>query len=355
VRRLLGIRIAAALAVALAGTATAAAGGVSKNAPKNTSASKPTPASLVRPGEFEINGDVAQPRTLKVSELAILPQQTISVTIDGVSHTETGPTLESVVNLAVPNYLACNKNNLLRWSILVTSRSAGSTVLGVCEIDPGFGNRQAILSLSEDGQFLTMQGPRLIVPGDAAWTRDVAHVEMVTASMATPQLPVGGCTPSGSPPPYITPTIGSLIVNGDVANPTTYSFARLQAMPQVSQTVSFLTGSTPTTNTDTGPLLSAILDAAQPKLRKTCRNDELHFYVAITGSDGYTSILSFGEIDPNLGNRNPLVSLTENGTSLASAGPRVLQNGDVKGGRAVSGTVALTVFRVAPRTPAAGC
>ena len=353
-RRLLGILIAAAVVGGLTTAAIAATGGVSKNAPKKKVAAKAAPASLVHPGEFEINGDVAQPRTLKVSELAILPQQTISVTIDGATHTETGPYLESVLNLAVPNYLACNKNNLLRWWIQVTSRDAGSTVLGVGEVDPGFGNRPAILSISEDGKFLTMQGPRLIVPGDGASTRDIAHVEMVSTGMAAPQLPIGGCTASGTPT-YISPTIGSLIVNGDVANPTTYSFAQLQAMPQTTQTVSFLSGSTPTTNTEAGPLLSSILDAAQPKFKKTSRNDKLHFYVAITGSDGYTSILSYGEIDSSLGNRNPIVSLSENGTSLATVGPRILQNGDVKGGRAVSGTVAVTVFRVAPLTPASSC
>lgn len=347
-KRLLGILFAAVVVAALTISATAAMG-----AKKPAKAAK-TVKAAVPPGKIEINGDVAQPRTLKVSELAILPQQTITVSIDGVAHTETGPYLESVLNLAVPNYLGCNKNNLLRWWIQVTSRSAGSTVLGVGEVDPGFGNRQAILSISEDGKFLTMQGPRLIVPGDGASTRDIAHVEMVSTGMAAPQLPVGGCSASGSPT-YISPTIGSLIVNGDVANPTTYSFAQLQAMPQTTQTVSFLSGTTPTTNTETGPLLASILDAAQPKFMNTCRNDKLHFYVAITGSDGYTSILSYGEIDPSLGNRNPLVSLTENGTSLASVGPRVLQNGDVKGGRAVSGAVALTVFRVPPITSAASC
>ena len=240
----------------------AATSGASKNAPKKKAAAKAAPASLVHPGEIAISGDVAQPRTLKFSELAILPQQTISVTIDGTTHTESGPYLESVLNLAVPNYLACNKNNLLRWWIQVTSRDAGSTVLGVGEVDPGFGNRPAILSISEEGKFLTMQGPRLIVPGDGALTRDIGHVEMVSTGMAPAQLPIGGCTASGSPT-YITPTIGSLIVNGDVADPTTYSFAQLQAMPQTTQTVSFLSGSTPTTNTETGPLLASILDAAQ--------------------------------------------------------------------------------------------
>lgn len=34
---------------------------------------------------------------------------TITVSIDDVSHTETGPSLESVANLVVPNYLGCKR------------------------------------------------------------------------------------------------------------------------------------------------------------------------------------------------------------------------------------------------------
>lgn len=64
-----------------------------------------------------------------------------------------------------------------------------------------------------------------------------------------------------------------------------------------------------------------ILAAAQPKFKSTCPNDELRFYVAMTGSDGYASILSYAEIDPNLGIRNPLDSLTENGSSLVPPAP----------------------------------
>ena len=126
-RRLLGILITAVIVGGVTTAAIAATGRADKKPPpKKTPVAK---ASTVPPGEIEINGDVAQPRTLKFSELAILPQQTTTVSIDGVSHTETGPSLESVANLVIPNYLGCNKNNLLRWWMLITSRSAGSTVL----------------------------------------------------------------------------------------------------------------------------------------------------------------------------------------------------------------------------------
>ena len=66
-------------------------------------------------------------------------------------------------------------------------------MLGVGEVDPLFGNRPAILSMSEDGQFLTKTGPRLIVPGDGSSVRAISRVVMVTAGMPTPQLAVPGC------------------------------------------------------------------------------------------------------------------------------------------------------------------
>jgi hypothetical protein len=162
-----------------------------------------------------------------------------------------------------------------------------------------FGNRAAILSISDDGKFLTAVGPRLIVPGDAGSARDLRHVAMVTTRRANPQLPISGCPSTAN---LFTPSVPSLVVNGDVRTPQTLAFSQLQGMTQVGQTVSFLSGSTPTTASKSGPTLADVL-------AKAAR-----------------------EIDPSLRNRNPLVSLVENGGSLANAGPRVVQSGDVRGG-----------------------
>jgi hypothetical protein len=121
-------------------------------------------AGIVPPQSITINGDVAAPRTLKWPELAILPQQTMTVTIDGVTHVEKGPSLIDVIGYATPNILACSRNDLLRWWIMVTNQDGQSAVFGRGEVDTGFGNRPAILSISEDGKFLTTkQGPRLNV------------------------------------------------------------------------------------------------------------------------------------------------------------------------------------------------
>lgn len=97
---------------------------------------------------------------------------------------------------------------------------------------------------------------------------------------------------------FVTPTIGSVIVNGAVAKPMTLSLSSLEALPQRTMPVTFLSGTNPVANTETGPLLADVLALAQPKFHKTCPNDRLRFYVVVTASDGYASILSWGEIDP---------------------------------------------------------
>jgi hypothetical protein len=175
---------------------------------------------------------------------------------------------------------------------------------------------------------------------------------MVTTRRAVQGLPVSGCPTTSS---VFSPSVPSIVLNGDVKSPQTLTFSQLQSLPQVGQTVSFLSGTTPTTTAELGPTLADVLAKAAPNFKTSCPNDRLRWFVEITGSDGYASILSYSELDPAIGNRNPLVSLSENGVSLVNAGPRVVQNGDVRGGRLVSGSVALSVFRVAPRVPVAGC
>ena len=189
-RKAIALAALAALVVSSA-SALATTGRGTKTAPSKATASAAV-AGLVR-----IDGDVASPRVLRTAELAILPQQTVTITMTSggkaVTHTEQGPYLADVLNLTTPNFRACSRNDLLRWWILVTNVKGAAVVLGRGEIDPGFGNRPAILSIAEDGRFLTAQGPRLIVPGDGGDRRQLRNVSVVTAGRATPQLAVSGC------------------------------------------------------------------------------------------------------------------------------------------------------------------
>jgi hypothetical protein len=302
-----------------------------------------------------VNSSTGTLVTLKTSELAVLPQTTVTVPINGKSTTESGPLLSALLTYAGVQYDSACKNDELRYWVEATNPKGQAVVITAGELDTGFGNRPAILSISENGQFLTSQGPRLVVPNDSG-ARNLQHVSMITVGRAPVQLadtatPACGTTGTAQAPPP-----GSLTINGDVKNPTTYTFAQLQAMPQLNQTVSFLSGTTPSTNTETGPSLISLIQAAQPKFLSCDPNDELRFYVEVTSSeDGYASTESYAELDPTLNNTMSLMSLIENGASQASVGPRLTVPGDVKGGRYVSGSAIVTVLRAPTEVTIPSC
>jgi hypothetical protein len=117
--------------------------------------------------------------------------------------------------------------------------------------------------------------------------------------------------------------------------------ADLAALPQHSQTVTFLAGTGPQTHTYTGPLLVDVLNAAGPTFDPDIKNDKLRHYASIVGSDGYQVIVAWGEIDPGFENKEVLVALTEDGAELGDAGPRVTVPGDSRGGRYVTDVVTI--------------
>ncbi|HEY4348369.1 MAG TPA: hypothetical protein VGM80_12335, partial [Gaiellaceae bacterium] len=136
-----------AAATVVSGTAMAGSGGASR-------------AAIVP--SVVVNGPALglTPFTLKTSELAVLPQQMVTVPIGGVPTTESGPLLSSLLTLAGVQYNAACKNDELRYWIQVTSTDgSAATVVTSGELDPLFGNRPAILSINEGGKFLTASGP----------------------------------------------------------------------------------------------------------------------------------------------------------------------------------------------------
>ena len=325
----------AALALVVAGLAAAR-----RQAPAPT-ASKGT--ALVP--SVTINGDVPALLTLKTSELAVLPQQTVKVSVGGTTYTESGPLLSALLTYAGVQYDSACKNDELRYWVEVTGADGQAVTLTAGELDPGFGNRPAILSIDQNGSFLTKAGPRLIVPNDATGARDLSHVSVITFGRAPAQL--ADVTPACASTSLVsTPPAGSVVVNGDVKTPITLTWTQLQAMAQTTQNVSFLSGANPTVDSESGPTLYSILEAAQPRFLACDPTDRLRFYVEITSSeDGYASLLSWSEIDPSLDDDNALMSLAENGALQAGVGPRLTVPGDVKGGRYVSGGAVITVFR----------
>ena len=74
------------------------------------------------------------------------------------------------------------------------------------------------------------------------------------------------------------------------------------------------------------------------------RHPGLNTWVAAVGDDGYVATVTPAEA--LVGGKPLLISLIENGTALAE--PRLVVDGDVKGGRYVSGVYDLVVGQGAP-------
>lgn len=138
----------------------------------------------------------------------------------------------------------------------------------------------------------------------------------------------------------------SVAVSGQVGTLTTFGLSGLQTLPQTTRTETYRAAGSPVTDTFTGPTLWNVLNAAGGiRTNPAVKNDVLQTYVIVTGTDGYKSIISSGEIAPNFGHKADLVAIGDTGGTLpGSAGvARVTASGDVAGGRYVSNTASLEV------------
>ncbi|HEY4347856.1 MAG TPA: hypothetical protein VGM80_09725, partial [Gaiellaceae bacterium] len=203
----------------------------------------------------------------------------------------------------------------------------------------------------------TASGPRLIVPNDPGAARNIQHVGTITIGRAAVELPnaTPACGASGLIP---NPAKGTVVVNGDVASPLALTMDQLAALPQVTQTDTFLQGTTPNTNTVSGPTLYSIIQAARPRFLACDKTDNQRFYVEVTSSeDGVSALVSWTEIDPSLDNIPDLMALVNNGIPVLNTdtGPRLTTPGDIRGGRYIFGGAVITVFRAPTQTRIPSC
>jgi hypothetical protein len=294
------------------------------------------------------------PLTLTVAQLAALPQQQVTVSIGGQATAEEGPLVSALLTQAGFQTVPGCKNDELRYWVEASSLNGAAAEITAGELDKNFGNRQAILSVEENGTPLAV--PRLVVPGDATDARDIQDVFNVTVGRAAPQLAntaTPSCTAAPFTPPVTAPTPGSVLLNGDVATPGTLTFDQLgdpAVFQQVSQTVSI--NGTPTT--ENGPRLFDVVSAAAPQLQPT-PNDDLRWYVEVTSSeDGYAADVSLAEMSPARDAVDMLLSRFEAGVTQESVGPRLTVPGDVRAGRYVSGSAVVSVFRAPTISPVPG-
>ncbi len=140
---------------------------------------------------------------------------------------------------------------------------------------------------------------------------------------------------------HAAPKPGRVLITGDVEKRLRLDASDLARLPQQVVTVTFMSGSGAQTRTFTGPLLLDVLNLAQPDFDPAIKGDKLRHYVVATASDGYQAVVAWGEFDPEFGAKKILLAITEDGVSLADAGPRLVVPGDVRGGRYVSNTVSI--------------
>ena len=283
----------------------------------SASAAPARPARLV----LTVSGAVADPAAYTMAQLAALPTETVPLPDGHHTVLATGVSLDLLVTTASP-VLPAVKNALLR--VIVTASGPGgrpvSFALG--ELDPNFGDHDAVVVLSVNGRQLPA-GPALAVPGDRVPVRDLPVVSHIRVGVTNPVVTVP-------------PSAGALVVQ-DGSRTVVLSAATLAGLPQESKTVTFLAGTGSQTHTETGPTLTSVLRAAHIR-------QGLDTWVAAVGSDGYVATVTPAEAWA--GGRPLLISLIEDGTPLAA--PRLVTDGDIKGGRYVSGVYDLVVGHGAP-------
>ena len=268
------------------------------------------PSAIAAPAgakPVEVTGAVATPASYTAAALAALPQTTYPVDRPGGT-TVTGVDLRDLVLRSGPS-LPEAKNPHFRVQLTVTGRGRDvSVALG--ELDPDFGAHPAALVVV-DGRV------RLVVPGDRTPARtvlDVTGIEVSVSDAAPATAPAGG----------IVLTSGS--------RTATVSAQRLAQLPARTITVDFLSGAGPQTHTERGPALAAVLAVAGMPIGPNTA-------VVAVGGDGYGAAVTLGEA--YFGGRPLLLATEEDGVRLDQ--PRLVVDGDVKGGRYVSGIVSLSV------------
>jgi hypothetical protein len=265
---------------------------------------------------LSVGGEVTTPAAYTAAQPAALPQTTATVTVGGRHVTDTGVLLETLVTNSGPAYpasLVNTKNELLRVTVTVRGAGHRRVTFAVGELDVNFGNHPALLALTQNGHRIA---PELVVPGDRAPVRLVPRMSRLTVGIATTPA-TSTSTAAGTPVEVI-----------EGRHHVTLSAALLARLPAETLRVSFQGPGGTQTHTEVGPSLLQVLAAA--RIWPT-----LNTWVAAVGNDNYTATVTPAE--QLVGGRPLQLSLNEDGTALAQ--PRLVTDGDVRGGRYVSGVV----------------
>jgi DMSO/TMAO reductase YedYZ molybdopterin-dependent catalytic subunit len=288
--------------------------------------------------QFQVTGAVNTPATYDYAALAAKPPITQTVTFTSGSpetHVYTGASLWGIVNGAGVEVSGA-KNDILTKYVLATGSDGYQTVFSLGELDPAFGNRPDLVAYAETlnnvSAPLTGNGfARVTAPGDVKGGRYVSNlVDLdVRASGSTQTATTSLPTTQFS-------------VSGGVTTPMSFNLAALEALPSETQVV----GGHTYVGVSFWDLLNSVVGIS---VDPSVKNDVLGKYVVATGSDGYQSLFSMGELDSAFGDQPDIVAYEEDGAPISDDGfARIVVPNDVKAGRWVSNLVNLEVFSAAP-------
>jgi DMSO/TMAO reductase YedYZ molybdopterin-dependent catalytic subunit len=293
-----------------------------------------------------VTGDILDPATYTASSLAALPQvsESVSYTASGspVTATYSGPTIESLVAAAQINTNLTLRNAIVPFYATATSSNGSQIVYALSEIDPRFaggGPTPPLIATSVNGGSLGANGfATTTAPRDLSNGRYLPNVVNLDIE---PAAPIGPVPTAGGVP-------ASFILSGQVANPGSYTLANLQAMPSVTETTTFLGMHGSVTATYQGVSLWNLLNAAGIVTTGAVDGSILDEYVLLIGTDGFESLVSLGEIDPQYGGQPDILAYNVNGAGLGDDGfAELVVPGDTFGGRYVYNIASIQVLDAA--------
>jgi DMSO/TMAO reductase YedYZ molybdopterin-dependent catalytic subunit len=137
----------------------------------------------------------------------------------------------------------------------------------------------------------------------------------------------------------------SISISGAVEHARSLTLGDLEREPATTEAVSLKTGKGVLTGTYTGVLLWTLLEQAVIKVSPDKRNDVMRHTIVVTSSDGYSTVLSAAEIDPEFGGERALIAYAKDGQPLSDQRgfARLILPSDKSAGRAISGVATITV------------
>jgi hypothetical protein len=133
-------------------------------------------------------------------------------------------------------------------------------------------------------------------------------------------------------------------LGGQVKTPKWVNVLALQQLPHVNQNVTYFAAGQVENDTFTGALLWDLLQSVGIVTNPNVKNDILRKIIVVTGTDGYVSVFTAGEIDPGFGGNQIIVAYEDNGQQLGCDGPaQIVAPGDKAGGRFVHNIASILV------------